>query len=64
MVAAVRHGASMRVVARRFHVSLLTVQRWVQRANRHRLDRVDWRDRPHMAHTIHRTVAAADGFQA
>lgn len=35
----------MRAVARRFHVSLLTVQRWVARAEGKRLDRVDWSDR-------------------
>lgn len=46
MVAAVRRGASLRAVGRRFRVSLRTVQRWVQRAGRQRLDRVDWRDRP------------------
>ena len=46
MVAAVRRGHSLRAVARQFHVSLLTVQRWVQRAAGHRLDRVDFRDRP------------------
>jgi len=60
MVAAVRRGASLRTVARRFRVSLLTVQRWVQRANGRRLDRVDWSDRPHVAHTIHRTDAAVE----
>lgn len=46
MVAAVRQGASMRSVARQFRVSLLTVQRWVQRAQDKRLDRVDFRDQP------------------
>lgn len=46
MVEAVRRGASLRAVARRFQVSLLTVQRWVQRARGCRLDRVDWSDRP------------------
>jgi transposase len=45
MVEAVRSGQSLRRVARRFGVSLLTVQRWVQRAQHRRLDRVDWRDR-------------------
>lgn len=60
MVAAVRRGTSLRAVARRFHVSLLTVQRWVQRAGRRRLDRVDWSDRPHVPHTIHRTDAALE----
>ena len=60
MVAAVRRGASLRAVARRFHVSLQTVQRWVQRASGQRLDRVDWSDRSHLAHTIHRTEAAVE----
>lgn len=46
MVAAVRQGQSLRVVARRFHVSLRTVQVWVARAHGKRLDRVDWSDRP------------------
>jgi hypothetical protein len=31
-------------VAQRFVTSLSTVQYWVQRAGRHRLDRVDWTD--------------------
>ncbi len=60
MVASVRRGASMRAVAQRFHVNLRTVQRWVQRANGQRLDRVDWRDQSHIAHTIHRTEAAVE----
>ena len=46
MVAAVRGGQSMRSVARRFHVSLLTIQRWVDRARAKRLDRVDFSDLP------------------
>jgi transposase-like protein len=46
MVQAVRRGASLRGVARQFGVSLLTVQRWVDRASTKRLDRVDWSDRP------------------
>lgn len=46
MVAAVRRGQSMRAVARRFRVSLATVQRWVARAGRDRLDRADLSDRP------------------
>lgn len=36
----------MRAVARRFGVSLRTVQVWVARAHGQRLDRVDWRTRP------------------
>jgi hypothetical protein len=46
LVAAVRRGRSARAVARRFHVSLCTVQRWVARAAGRRLDRVDWAARP------------------
>src|SRR5947209_6399624 len=46
MVAAVRRGASMREVARRFRVALSTVRLWVDRAAGRRLDRVDWADRP------------------
>jgi len=46
MVAAVRHGASLRATARRFGVSLRTVQVWVARAHDRRLDRVDWSNRP------------------
>jgi transposase-like protein len=46
MVAAVRRGASMRSVARRFGVALATVQFWRRRAGRRRLGAVDWDDRP------------------
>lgn len=46
MVAAVRKGSSPREVAERFGVSLRTVQIWVARAECHRLDRIDWSDRP------------------
>ena len=46
MVALVRSGRSLRAVARRFGVSLRTVQVWVARAHGQRLDRVDWRTRP------------------
>lgn len=46
MVGAVRRGLSLRAAARRFKVSLSTVQHWVQRAGDERLDRVVWSDRP------------------
>jgi len=46
MVAAVQRGQSLRSVARRFRVTLATVQKWVRRANGQRLDRVDWTDAP------------------
>ena len=55
MVAAVRRGGSMRSVARRYGVSLSTVQWWVKRASGRRLDRVDWRDRPRIPRRVHRT---------
>src|SRR5262245_13986030 len=46
MVRAVRQGQSLRSVARRFRVSLATVQRWVERAEGQRLDRADFRGAP------------------
>jgi transposase len=46
MVAAVRRGTPLREVARRFGVSLATVQLWVARASGGRLDRVDFSARP------------------
>ena len=45
----------MRAVARRFRVSLSTVQWWVDRAGRSRLDRVDWSDRSRRPHRSQRT---------
>lgn len=45
MVAEVRQGIPQRAVARRFGVSLYTVQRWVKRARGKRLNRVEWSDR-------------------
>lgn len=57
MVSAVRRGASLRQAARRFAVALGTVQFWVDRAGRHRLDRVDFADRPAGPHkTPNRTA--------
>lgn len=46
MVACVRRGQSLRAVARRFHVSLSHVQRWVRRAGDQPLGEVDWSDLP------------------
>src|SRR3954454_9451159 len=46
MVQAVRRGASMRQVAHQFGVALAAVQRWAERAQDQRLDRVDWTGRP------------------
>ena len=62
MVRAVRHGLSLREVARRWRVSLNTVQRWVRRAGAQRLDRVDWRDRPPgVRMSARRTAPATEG---
>ena len=44
MVAEVRRGTSQRQVARRYGVSLSTVQMWIKRAANTRLDRVDFSD--------------------
>ena len=46
MVSAVRRGASIRKVAKRFGVARETVKYWLIRAADRRLDRVDWSDRP------------------
>lgn len=50
-----RRGASQRAVARRFGVSLSTVQRCLARAAGARLDRVEWGDRPRTPHHSRRT---------
>lgn len=55
MVNEVRHGISQRTVARRYKVSLATVQRWVNRAKGRRLNRVDWEDRPPIPKKIQHT---------
>ena len=55
MVTAVRAGASLRAVARRFRVSLLAVQRWVERAGDRPLDEVAWAERPDRPHHTRRT---------
>lgn len=44
MVKAVRRGESMRAVARQFHVSPPTVQRWVEKVKGQRLDRASFSD--------------------
>jgi putative transposase len=46
MVTAVRQGHSQRSVAKKFRVSLRTVQVWVDRTKGQRLDRIDWSDQP------------------
>jgi putative transposase len=58
MVAAVRAGESLRSVARRFHVSIDTVRRWVQHAGDARLDRVEWSDRPDGPRSPHNQTPA------
>jgi transposase len=55
MVEAVRRGQSQHEVAREFHVSPSTVNRWVRYAHGRRLDRVDWSDRSRAPHTTQRT---------
>ena len=60
MVAAVRRGKPLREVARQFGVALNTVQRWVQRANQKRLDRVDWDDRVSAPKQTRRTKTAIE----
>ncbi len=60
MVAAVRRGLGLRAAARQFNVSLHTVQRWVQRAQGKRLDRVDWQNRSSAAHATQRTARAME----
>jgi transposase len=59
IVAAVRHGTPMRVVARRFKVHLRTVQRWVKRASGTRLDQADLSSRRPGARESARRVKTA-----
>ncbi len=58
MVLLVRHGHSQRSVARRFRVSLHTVQRWVERAGTLPLKEVDWGNRSKTAHQIANKTSA------
>src|SRR3954469_11930726 len=60
MVAAIRRGQSLRVVARRFGVGIATVALWVERAKGQRLDRVDWSDRSHAPRRPRRTDTAVE----
>ena len=60
MVQAVRRGASRRTVARAQHVSLCTVQRWVQRATGQPLNRIEWEDRSHATRHPGRTAEALE----
>ena len=57
MVAAVRRGMSQRAAARRWGVPVSTVQHWWRRAQRQRLDRVDWNDRSSRPKRTRRTKA-------
>jgi putative transposase len=58
MVRLVRQGKSQREIARRFGVSLHTVQRWVDRAGDIPLEAVDWKSRPHIPRTVVNKTAA------
>ena len=61
MVALVRRGKSQRCVARRFGVTLRTVQRWLKRASDRPLRSVDWKSRSHAPREIaNRTPAALE----
>ena len=60
MVEAVRGGQSQHEVARAFHVSPSTVNRWVRHAHGRRLDRVDWSDRSRVPHTTQRTATTIE----
>src|SRR5438132_5606050 len=58
MVAAVRRGESLREVATAYGVSPPTVQRWVERAEGQRLDRVDFSDQPSVPHQVANRTSA------
>src|SRR4051795_5374406 len=60
MVEAGRGGQSQHEVARAFHVSPSTVNRWVRHAHGRRLDRVDWSDRSRVPHATQRTAATIE----
>src|SRR5215210_2086990 len=63
IIRAVRDGGSMRSVARRFRVSLCTVQRWVARGKGKRVDRIDLADRAGgCGVSSRRTAAATEDF--
>src|SRR5437879_4187068 len=54
MVAAVRRGQPLRVVAKKFGVGVATVAHWVERAKGQRLDRADFSDRSRAPHKTRR----------
>jgi transposase len=58
MVSLIRRGHSQRSVARRFRVSLHTIQRWVQRAGVLPLHQVDWGSRSKAAHQVANKTSA------
>src|SRR6516164_4382031 len=58
MVAMVRQGESLRAVARKFRVSLHTVQRWWKRAKGLELDAMDWSEHSHTAQNIRNKTPA------
>lgn len=62
MVRAVRRGASIRAVARKYRFDHTTVRLWVERAQGQRLDRVDFSDRPSAPRRCGRTPAAVEDF--
>lgn len=53
-----RQGESMRGVARRFGITLRTVQRWVQRAGGRPLKKVEWASRPKTPRRLARKTEA------
>lgn len=53
MVELVRSGIGEREVARRFRVTLRTVQRWVNRSAGRKITNVDWSDRSRSPHRVH-----------
>ena len=62
MVRAVRRGVTCRAVARRYGVSLCTVQRWVHRAADQPLHRIDWEARSHATTQPGRTTDTLEGL--
>src|SRR5215212_6281554 len=60
MVAAVRRGQSLRVVAKKFGVAVATVAHWVDVAKDQRLDRVDFTDRSRAPHKTRRTAISVE----
>lgn len=60
MVAMVRAGTPLRLVARHFGVSLYTVQWWLNRAGSTRLERVDWSTHPPVPRRTRRTTRSQE----